>query len=182
MTELVSTEITRVLKEWSAGGQTDQLAPKVREELRRRARRYMRSERTGNTLQTTALVNEVYLWLVDVKNVGWQDRVHFFAVAAQRMRRIMVDAARVRESAKHGDRAAFAEHSTAVDLNQVADVSSGRDRKLVAINEALGVLAQIDHRRARVVELRFKPTPLRFATSAFAGFVKIRLTWSDSRS
>jgi hypothetical protein len=91
------------------------------------------------------------------------------------MRRIRVDAARVRESAKHGGRAALAEHSTAVDLDQIADVSSGRDRELIAMDETL-VLAQMDPWKTPVVELRFKPTPFRFAASAFAGFVKIRRT------
>ncbi len=155
MTSGVSAEVTRLLKAWGAGDGTalDRLIPKVYAELRRLARRYMRKEREGITLQTTALVNEVYLRLVDVKNVGWQGRAHFFAVAAQMMRRILVDAARVR--ARRIGRARSVDHSTAPNLDQIPDVSPARDRELVAVDEALEVLAQMDPRKARVVELRF---------------------------
>src|SRR4029077_15957359 len=99
-----SPEITVLLRAWSGGDAAalNQLTPLVYEELRRLAGRYMRNERAGNTLQTTALVNEAYLRLVNAKSVGWQDRVHFFAVSAQIMRRILVDAARARASAKRG--------------------------------------------------------------------------------
>lgn len=155
MTSVGSAELTRLLKAWAAGDQSalDHLIPKVYAELRRMARRYMKNEQAGHTLQTTALVHEVYLRLVDVHQVNWSDRAHFFGVAAQMMRRILVDAARVR--ARRGRQARRVDHSSAVDLDQIPDVSSGRDRELVAVDEALGVLAEMDPRKARVVELRF---------------------------
>jgi len=119
------------------------------------ARRYMRRERAGNTIQTTALVNEAYLRIVDVKNVNWQDRVHFFALSAQMMRRILVDAARARASAKRGGQVKRVNHSSAFNLDEIPDVGIGRDRELVAIDDALNTLAQIDPRKSRVIELRF---------------------------
>lgn len=152
-----SPEITELLKAWGSGDAAalDQLTPLVYEELRRLARRYMRNERAGNTLQTTALVNEAYLRLVDVKRVAWQDRVHFFAVSAQMMRRILVDAARARGSAKRGGQVKRVNHSAAFNLDEIPDVSTGRDRELVAIDDALNTLAEMDPRKARVIELRF---------------------------
>jgi len=152
-----SPEITVLLKAWGSGDAAalNQLTPLVYEELRRLARRYMRNERAGNTLQTTALVNEAYLRLVDAKNVGWQDRLHFFAVSAQMMRRILVDAARARASAKRGGQAKRVDHSSAFNLDEVPDVSSERDRELVAIDDALNTLAEMDPRKGRVIELRF---------------------------
>ena len=152
-----SPEITALLKAWGSGDAAalDQLTPLVYDELRRLARRYMRNERAGNTLQTTALVNEAYLRLVDAKRVGWQDRVHFFAVSAQMMRRILVDAARARGSAKRGGQVKRVNHSTAFNLDEIPDVSTGRDRELVAIDDALNTLAEMDPRKARVIELRF---------------------------
>src|ERR1700681_3174550 len=109
-----SPEITGLLKAWGSGdaGALDRLTPLVYGELRRLARRYMRNERAGYTLQTTALVHEAYLRLVDVKNVDWKDRIHFFAVSSQMMRRILVDAARARASAKRGGQAKRINHST----------------------------------------------------------------------
>jgi RNA polymerase sigma factor (TIGR02999 family) len=109
----------------------------------------MHRERDGHTLQTTALVNEAYLRLVDVTHVDWQDRAHFFAVSAQMMRRILVDAARARASSKRGGQAVRAE------LDEIPDLSSGRDREIVAIDDALEALAALDPRKARVIELRF---------------------------
>jgi RNA polymerase sigma factor (TIGR02999 family) len=152
-----SPEITALLKAWGSGDAAalDQLTPLVYEELRRLARRYMRNERAGNTLQTTALVNEAYLRLVDAKRVGWQDRAHFFAVSAQMMRRILVDAARARGSAKRGGQAKRVNHSNSFNLDEIPDVSTGRDRELVAIDDALNTLAEMDPRKARVIELRF---------------------------
>lgn len=152
-----SPEITELLKAWGSGDAAalDQLTPLVYDELRRLARRYMRNERAGNTLQTTALVNEAYLRLVDAKRVAWQDRVHFFAVSAQMMRRILVDAARARGSAKRGGQVKRVNHSAAFDLDEIPDVSTGRDRELVAIDDALNELAEMDPRKARVIELRF---------------------------
>jgi len=152
-----SPEITELLKAWGSGDAAalDQLTPLVYDELRRLARRYMRNERAGNTLQTTALVNEAYLRLVDAKRVAWQDRVHFFAVSAQMMRRILVDAARARGSAKRGGQVKRVNHSAAFNLDEIPEVSTGRDRELVAIDDALNTLAEMDPRKARVIELRF---------------------------
>ena len=152
-----SPEITALLKAWGSrdAAALDQLTPLVYEELRRLARRYMRNERAGNTLQTTALVNEAYLRLVDAKRVGWQDRMHFFAVSAQMMRRILVDAARARGSAKRGGQVKRVNHSDALNLDEIPNVSTGRDRELVAIDDALNTLAAMDPRKARVIELRF---------------------------
>lgn len=150
-----SQEITAVLRAWSNGDTSalDRLTPIVYDELRRLARRHMRNERQGNTLQTTALVNEAYLRLVDGKSVDWKDRAHFFAVSAQIMRRILVDAARKRASGKRGGHVQRVEHSSGFNLDEIAAV--GADRQLVAIDDALKVLAEMDPRKARVIELRF---------------------------
>jgi len=157
MTSTGSAEITQLLKAWSQGDHTalERLAPEVYEQLRRMARRHMRRERAGHTLQTTALVNEVYLRLVDVDDVSWQDRAHFFAVSAQMMRRILVDAARARASVKRGGRAERVDHPTDVDYDQIPDLSSQRDRELIAVDDALEALARMDPRKTRVIELRF---------------------------
>ncbi len=146
-----SAEITRLLQAWGKGDQAalDRLTPLVYDELRRMARRYMRREREGHTLQTTALVNEAYLRLVDVTHADWHDRAHFFAVSAQMMRRILVDAARARASERRGGQMVRAE------LETIPDLSSGRDREIVAIDDALGALAELDPRKAKVIELRF---------------------------
>jgi RNA polymerase sigma factor (TIGR02999 family) len=150
-------EITRLLKAWSAGDSAalDQLIPLVYNELRRLARHYIRKERAGVTLQTTALVNEAYLRLVHAKETGWRDRAHFFALSAQIMRRILVDAARARASAKRGGQAGHVARSTTLVLTDGLNFSSERDRELVCIDEALEAMAQMDPRKARVVELRF---------------------------
>ncbi len=146
-----SAQITALLRAWRGGdqGARDQLVPMVYPELHRMAQHYMRRERAGHTLQTTALVNEVYLRLVDIAGVTWQDRAHFFAVSAQMMRRILVDAARARIAAKRGAGA------PRVNLDDVPDVSSGRAGELMAIDEALNRFAEVDARKARVIELRF---------------------------
>src|SRR6266851_1761283 len=114
-------EITDLLKAWRTGDNTalDRLTPLVYEQLRRMARRHMRNERAGNTLQSTALVNEAYLRLVDAKQVIWADRAHFFAVSAQIMRLILVDAARARASAKRGGNVKRVDHSNALALDEV---------------------------------------------------------------
>lgn len=150
-------EITRLLKAWVGGDPAalETLIPRVYDELRRIARRYMRRERPGNTLQTTALVNEVYLRLVDAGDVSWNDRAHFFAVAAQIMRRMLVDRARARTAAKRGGQLQRVDHSTAVDLDALPDVSAGRDREIIAVDEALEALAKMDALKAKVIELRF---------------------------
>jgi RNA polymerase sigma factor (TIGR02999 family) len=147
-----SVDVTRLLKAWAGGdvAALDQLTPKVYGELHRMAGKYMRNERAGNTLQATALVNEVYLRLVDAAKVNWQDRAHFFAVSATMMRRILVDRARARGSAKRGG------PLPKVNLDDAPEVASGkRDREIVAIDEALEELGKLDARKARVVELRF---------------------------
>jgi RNA polymerase sigma factor (TIGR02999 family) len=152
-----SADISRLLKAWGTGDQTalDYLTPLVYDELRRMARRYMRRERAGNTLQTTALVHEAYLRLVDAKNVEFKDSVHFFALSAGMMRRILVDSARARASAKRGGRVEQAAHSEAVNLDDIADNVSQKSAELLALDEALQDLSRLDPRKARVIELRF---------------------------
>jgi len=143
--------ITRLLRAWQNGEETaiEQLAPLVYEELRQIARRRMRQERSCDMLQTTALVNEAYIRLVEGATVDWQDRVHFFAVSAQIMRRILVDAARSRGSEKRGAR------TPRVTINESIDGGRVRGSDLVALDDALDALAGLDARKARVVELRF---------------------------
>jgi RNA polymerase sigma factor (TIGR02999 family) len=152
-----SGEITVLLKAWGNGDQAalEKLAPLVYEELRRLARRYMRQERAGHTLQGTALVNEAYMRLVDVAGVDWQDRAHFFAVAAQMMRRILIDAARARASDKRSGRAAHVAHMEPVDFDRFPAAGSDRAADLCALDDALQTLGQMDPRRAQVIELRF---------------------------
>jgi RNA polymerase sigma factor (TIGR02999 family) len=130
--------------------------PVVYDQLRAQARRYMRRERIGVTLQGTALVHEAYLRLISAHDIDWHDRAHFFALSAQIMRRILVDAARARAAAKRGGGAARVEHSSAVDLDQIPSRDSdAASSSLCALDDALESLAQIDPRRARVIELRF---------------------------
>ncbi len=146
----VESEITALLQKWSDGDQValKRLTPIVYEELRRLARRYMRGERANITLQTTALVNEAYLRLVDCKRMRFNDRAHFFAVSAQLMRRILVDHAR-RRNLKRG---AGVEH---ISLDEVASLGPDRDAGLVLLDDAMLALARFDARKAQVVELRF---------------------------
>ena len=147
-----SDGVTRLLKAWSGGdeGARDELMPKVYLELQRLAAKYMRKEAAGNTLQTTALVHEVFLRMVKVESVTWQDRAHFFAVAATMMRRILVDRAHAKGSAKRGGQA------MRLSLDEAPHVTGGSgDREIAAIDEALTALAQVDPRKAKVVELRF---------------------------
>ena len=157
MTAPESIEITLLLKAWGGGDQAalDRLVPLVYAEFDRMDRRRMRNERVGNTLQTTALVNQAYLRLVDVKNAGWNDRVHFFAVSAQVMRRILVDAARARASGKRGGQVKRAADSTAMNLDELPDLGSKRAEELAAVDDALNALAHFDARKAKVIELRF---------------------------
>ena len=146
-----SVDVTRLLREWAAGNATalEQLTPAIYAELHRRAHNYMKDERHGHTLQTTALVHEAWLRLADVSIADWKDRAHFFAIAAQTMRHILVDAARARHRVKRGSGA------QRVDFDQIPDLSSGRDHELIAIDDALQALAKIDPRKAQVIELRF---------------------------
>jgi RNA polymerase sigma-70 factor (ECF subfamily) len=145
-----SKEITRLLTAWSEGDQSalDRLAPLIHAELHRLAHHYMSRERPGHLLQTSALVNEAYVRLIDWKNVRWQNRAHFFGVAAQMMRRILVDVARENQYLKRGGGA------LQVSLTQAAFVMD-RNTDLVALDEALTALAEIDPRKVRVVEMRF---------------------------
>ena len=152
-----SAEITRLLKAWGRGDAAalDRLTPLVYEELRRLARNYMRKEQRGHSLQATALVNEAFIRLVDARAVDWQDRAHFFAVSAKMMRRVLVDAARTKASAKRGGRAERVDHSTAVNLDQFPATPADVSAQLCALDDALNTLAAMDPRRAHVVELRY---------------------------
>jgi RNA polymerase sigma-70 factor (ECF subfamily) len=146
-----ANEITRLLIAWSEGDELalDRLAPLIHSELHRLAHHYMSRERPGHLLQTSALVNEAYVRLIVWKNVRWQNRAHFFGVAAQMMRRILVDFARERQCLKHGGGA------LQVSLAEAAAFVVDRDTDLVALDEALTALAEIDARKVRVVEMRF---------------------------
>jgi len=146
-----SEEITGLLKAWGSGDQAalGKLAEHVYPELRQMARRYLKNERDGNTLQATAVIHEVYLRLVQVTHVDWQARAQFFAMAAQMMRRILVDAARARSSGKRGGLA------PKVNLDETAAVSPASDRCILALDEALTVFSQLAPRQAKVVELRY---------------------------
>jgi RNA polymerase sigma factor (TIGR02999 family) len=155
--QIDSVDITGLLKAWRQGDEQalEQLMPLVYAQLRAQARRYMRNEPSGATLQSTALVHEVYLRLINAQDVDWHDRVHFFALSAQLMRRILVDAARARAAVKRGGGAARADHSSAVDLDQLPSADSNAALSLCALDDALESLTRIDPRRAKVIELRF---------------------------
>ena len=144
-------EVTQLLVAWGGGDRAalDRLMPLVYEELRRLARHYMSGECPGNTLQTSALVNEAYLRLADQTNPNWQNRAHFFAISAQLMRQILVDYARKRRSHKRGG------GERQVSLDEALIVSEERAADVVALDAALEGLAEIDPRKCRVVELRF---------------------------
>ena len=149
---LVSThEVTQLLKSWTTGDERalEKLTPLVYEQLHRVAQRYMAGERSDHTLQTTALVNEVYLQLVDCGQINWQDRAHFFAVSAQLMRRILIDFARSRGYQKRGGGKAH------LPLDAAPSMCNEPDAKLVALDDALKALAAVDARKSKVVELRF---------------------------
>jgi RNA polymerase sigma factor (TIGR02999 family) len=146
-----SVEITRLLKAWGRGDEValTRLAEQVYPELRLMARRYMKNERQADTLQTTALVNEVYLRLVDVTKIEWQERAQFFAMAAQMMRRILVDAARARGAHKRGGGA------LKVNLDETALLSNEPERYILALDDALTEFSQVAPRQAKVVEMRY---------------------------
>jgi RNA polymerase sigma factor (TIGR02999 family) len=143
-------EVTRLLIAWSNGDQAalDELLPLVYQELHRLAHRRLRRER-GHTLQTTALIHEAYLRLIEQKEAQWQNRAHFFAVAAQMMRRILVDHARARQSRKRGGSA------RQVSLDEALEVSNERAAEVIALDAALAALSEFDERKSRMVELRF---------------------------
>ncbi|HKR60856.1 MAG TPA: sigma-70 family RNA polymerase sigma factor [Pyrinomonadaceae bacterium] len=143
--------VTQLLTGWRNGDRAalDALLPVVYEELRKQAARYLRHERVGHTLQTTALIHEAYIRLVDQKNVHWQNRAHFFGIAAQLMRRILVDHARTKKRAKRGG------SDIRVTFNDANVMGQSKDLDIVALDEALEHLATIDEQQSRIVELRF---------------------------
>ena len=147
----LSHSITHLLKEWSDGDEAalDRLTPLVYQELRQQAARYLRRERRGHSLQTTALINEAYIRLIDARDVRWESRAHFFGIAANLMRRILVDHARRRDAEKRGG------PQIRLTLSDLAVVTKNTDVDLLAIDEALDRLSVLDPQQARVVELRF---------------------------
>jgi RNA polymerase sigma factor (TIGR02999 family) len=149
--DVPSHDVTRLLARWKDGDEAalQQLVPIVHEELRRLAWRQMAGERPGHTLQPTALVNEAYLRLVNLKEMQWQNRAHFFAMGARLMRRILVDFARSRGYQKRGGGA------KQVSFTEALEVAEGQPTDVVALNDALEALADVDERKSRVVELRF---------------------------
>lgn len=151
MTTPSTHEVTQLLIAWSNGDEAalEKLVPHIHAELHRIAKRYMGRERAGHALQTTALVNEAYLRLIDWKNARWENRAHFFGVSAQLMRRILVDFARKRPHIKESGEA------REVELDEALVISGERQSDLVALDEALKALAEIDPRKAQIVELRF---------------------------
>jgi RNA polymerase sigma factor (TIGR02999 family) len=143
--------VTELLVGWSNGDKEalDRIVPIVYDELRKQAARYLRRERAGHTLQTTALIHEAYIRLVDQKNVRWQNRAHFFGISAQLMRRILVDHARTKGRAKRGG------SDIRVSLDDTNLIAKGTDLDIIAVDEALERLAQIDEQQSKIVELRF---------------------------
>ena len=151
MANSVESEITEILRGWRAGSEQalDKLTPEIYRELHRAAQQCMRNERDGHTLQTTALVNELYLRLPDLQGIDWQGRAHFFAICARQMRRILIDMARSRRSHKRGS------GTFMVSLDEAPEVSADSRQDLVAVDDALKELAKVDARKSQVVELRF---------------------------
>ncbi|MBI4907435.1 MAG: sigma-70 family RNA polymerase sigma factor [Acidobacteria bacterium] len=145
------SETTQLLRAWANGdaGALGRLATRVYPELRRLAGHYMRNRQPGETVQTTALVHEAYLRLVDLGHVDWKDRAHFFACSAQIMRRILLDGARRRLAARRGG------GSPRVNLDEPPDVLSSRAKEMIALDDALTALAEVQPRKARIVEMRF---------------------------
>jgi RNA polymerase sigma-70 factor, ECF subfamily len=148
-------DITEILRQWSGGRQAalDELMPLVYAELHRQAAQYLRRERSNHTLQTKALINEAYLKLIDQRNVNWESRAHFFAIAAQAMRRILVDYAKTRNREKRGGAAENLPLEEALQVQAKEEEGSSVD--LIALDQALTRLAAIDEQQARVVELRY---------------------------
>ena len=146
-----TSQTTRLLRDWAQGDAAalEQLTPHVYRELRRIAGRFMNDERSGGSMQATALVHEAYIKLIDVHNVDWQHRAHFFAVSATIMRRILLDRARRRAAVKRGGAV------PKVDLDAIPEVGAENARQLIALDDALNALAGVDPRKAKVVELRY---------------------------
>ena len=151
MTMPAAQDVTQLLLAWRSGDQAalDQLIPLVYDQLHAAAHRYLRRERAGHTLQTTALVNEVYLRLVDAQRMPWQNRAHFFAITAQLMRQILVDFARRRQKLKRGGGA------QQVSLDEALTIAPGQSAALIALDDALRALEQLNARQSKIVELRF---------------------------
>lgn len=176
-----SPDITRILQEWSDGNTEvlDDLMPLIYDELRRQASRFLRKERDNHTLQTTALINEAYLKLIDQKNVKWQNRAHFFAIASTAMRRILVDYARERHREKRGG---SAEDLPLDEVFQIASTEKNID--LLALDEALRRLAKFDARQARVVELKYFGGLSNDETAEVLGVsnATVRLDWNLAKA
>ncbi len=151
MAETSAPDTTQLLRAWANGDKRalTQLVPRVELELRRLAGHYLQNERPGATLQATDLVQELYVKLMDIRQLDWQHRAHFFAISATMMRRILVDRARRNAAAKRGKKPVI------IDLQNAVEISAARSEVLVALDEALLALAEFDPRKARVVELRF---------------------------
>ena len=147
---MASHQVTKLLQDWSAGDESapDELIPLVYDELRRLAHRYMRREKPGRTLQTSALVHEAYVRLVDQNNIQWESRAHFFGIAARLMRQILVDQARRRNAKRRGG-------LIRVSLDEATGVGDGQSASVMALDDALKSLEEIDSRKSRIVELRF---------------------------
>jgi RNA polymerase sigma factor (TIGR02999 family) len=173
-------DMTQLLLDWSNGNQAalDELTPLVYEELHRLAHQHISRERKNHTLQTSALVNEAYLRLIDQRNVHWQNRAHFFSIASRLMRRILVDHARAHHYAKRGGGA------LRVSLDEASLVSLERAEELVALDEALTSLAAIDERKCRVVELRFFGGMNVEETAAALGVseITVKRDWSTAKA
>jgi RNA polymerase sigma-70 factor, ECF subfamily len=150
-------EITALLQAWRSGDELalDRLTPLVYDHLRVLGRQYARREHQGARVDATSLVHDAFVRLVDARRVDWQDRAHFFAVAARIMRRTLVDAARTRRATKRGGRLQRVEHSSALDFDRLPARGTDRADELCALDDALSALAQEDPRRAQVIELRF---------------------------
>jgi RNA polymerase sigma factor (TIGR02999 family) len=176
----LTRNIAHLLKEWSEGDQQalDELTPLVYEELRQQAARYLRKERPNHSLQATALINEAFLRLIDVKDVQWQNRAHFFAIAANLMRRILVDHARRRDAEKRGG------SQVCLTLDEGLAWANEPDVDLLAIDEALDRLAIIDEQQARIVELRFFSglTVEETATALGVSPKTVKRDWSVARA
>jgi RNA polymerase sigma factor (TIGR02999 family) len=151
MGESTATETTQLLRAWTAGDPDalKRLTPRVYRELRRMAAHFLRNEQPGRSMQSVDLVHEVYLRLVEIQQVDWQHRAHFFAVSATMMRRILLDRARRRLADKRGGKLQV------LALDETHDVAQARAREIVALDDALATLAQIDPRKAQIVELRY---------------------------
>jgi|SRR5262245_40308816 len=175
-----SHEVTQLLLAWSEGDKQalDRLVPLVYDELRRLAQSYMRRERADQTLQTTALIHEAYVRLIDVNRVQWQNRAHFFGVAARLMRQILVARARERGYQKRGGGA------ERVSLDEAMMIDEGRDEELVALDEALDALDQFDARKVQVIEMRFFGglTEEEIATTLDVSRETVRRDWRLARS